>query len=122
MKYDFSNLKQWKPFFDKKMPIPFDYSPSQPEIKYTPTPAKDIDGLERQILETLRVDLKEWRSKSYQTYLNTTVAREMQKTLQGLEDHKMGKGDFSEYGHLDALKKWTSTFDFTGSIRCSPFP
>lgn len=114
MKYDFSNLKQWKPFFDKKMPIPFDYSPSQPEIKYTPTPAKDIDGLERQILETLRVDLKEWRSKSYQTYLNTTVSREMQKTLQGLEDHKMGKGDFSEYGHLDALKKWTSTFDFTG--------
>jgi|TARA_B100000780_G_scaffold274405_1_gene239374 coiled-coil and C2 domain-containing protein 2A len=114
MKFDFMNAKQWKPFFDEKHPLPEDYSASQPEIKYTPMPQKDLEGLERQIMETLRVDLKEWRSKHYQTYLNTTVARDLQKTLEGLENHKMGREGHSEYGHLDSLKKWTSTYDLIG--------
>ena len=65
-------------------------------------------------METLRSDLKEWRSKHYQTYLNTTVSRDLQKTLESLEGYKMGRDGYSEYDHLDALKKWTATYDFSG--------
>ena len=116
MKFDFENTKCWKPFFDKKYTRPheFDTSKCQPEIKYTPTPQKDLEGLERQILETFRVDLKEWRSKSYQTYLNTSISLELKKTLEGLENHKMGRDGFTENNHLFALNKWTATYDFSG--------
>jgi hypothetical protein len=114
IKYDFQDKKQWRAFFDIKNPLPEDYAPAQPEIRYTPMPQKDLEGLERQIMETLRVDLKEWRSKSYQTYLNTTVARDLQKTLESLENYKLGKDGYSEYGHLDSLKKWTATYDLIG--------
>lgn len=114
VKFDLQNKKNWRPFFDAKFPLPDDYSPSQPEILYIPTPTKDLEGLERQIMETLRSDLKEWRSKHYQTYLNTTVSRDLQKTLESLEGYKMGRDGYSEYDHLDALKKWTATYDFSG--------
>ena len=112
--FDFGNKKNWKPFFTAKLPMPDDYRHCQPEINYIETPDKEVDGLERQIMETLKIDLKEWRSKSYQTYLNQSVARDLQKTLESLESLKRGAAGYNEDVHLDMLKKWTNSYDMNG--------
>lgn len=112
--FDFENAKNWKPFFNAKFPKPDDYRHCQPEINYTETPEKEVEGLERQIMETLKIDLKEWRSKSYQTYLNQSVARDLRKTLESLEAMKRGVSNYSEDSHLDGLRKWTNSYDVNG--------
>jgi hypothetical protein len=112
--FDFDNKKNWKPFFTGSLPMPDDYRHCQPEINYIDTPAKEVDGLERQIMETLKIDLKEWRSKSYQTYLNQSVARDLHKTLESLEALKRGDVGYDEDAHLNGLKKWTNSYDMNG--------
>ena len=121
MEFDLNNRAHWLPFFSEKFPLPHGYNAIQPTVTYIPTAKSDVDGLERQILETIKIDMKEWRSKSYQTYLNQSAARDMRRALESFEAHKRGQEGYSEYDHLANLKKWTTTYAMTGYPLNFPF-
>jgi coiled-coil and C2 domain-containing protein 2A len=116
MEFKLSDPNCFKCFFDAKYPKGQMETCQIPVLEYTIPDELYLEQLERQILNTLKEEFREWRGNRAMT-LQSVLEKELQATLESMEYEVSGlQGDvpFSTYEHIRSLEKYTRNYKMYG--------
>uniref|UniRef100_K3XAE6 Uncharacterized protein n=1 Tax=Globisporangium ultimum (strain ATCC 200006 / CBS 805.95 / DAOM BR144) TaxID=431595 RepID=K3XAE6_GLOUD len=89
-----TNLKAWKPFFHvgaiQKSNFALPCVQSR-DLAYEETPTKYIHSVETEIRETLKLEIRRWRSSRFTTTFNIDAGMKLGRHLEELEAHMQGQ-------------------------------
>lgn len=113
-----NNLKSWKPFFNPLFPrATAGKLPSvQLERPFYPETSRElVVQVETDINETLKIQIRRWRSRRFTTSFNTDAGYKLRKILEKLERHKQGEVQLSEKKHQEGLESLLEGKEIYGS-------
>lgn len=92
LRYDLNDLQNWDPFFNINFPFPQSgLSSIQPSsIYYRETERSYVLQVERELLKSIRLSLRRWRSKSSITTFHSETSNAFSHLLERCEDIKRG--------------------------------
>eukprot|EP01029_Cantina_marsupialis_P017745 TRINITY_DN39_c0_g3_i3.p1 TRINITY_DN39_c0_g3~~TRINITY_DN39_c0_g3_i3.p1 ORF type:complete len:592 (+),score=185.44 TRINITY_DN39_c0_g3_i3:482-2257(+) len=82
----------WNPLFSGASPLLRSLQPANGLLRYTPTPAENVKDIQSDIYETLKLNIRQWRSHRQATRFNGSISETLRDILWNLEaDKAQGK-------------------------------
>lgn len=116
MSFDLRNTFNWRPFFSAPLnPLPSPPLPTvQAPIVYRPTDSTFVFEAEELIRETLKREIRRWRSKRSHTAFNADVSHRLAEALPLLEQQALGKATFDVEEHQHRIASGMRSRELVG--------